>query len=134
MYLLQIFLFYSVLQCVSIFQTCWFLAPCLPSQFLVKYSEPVQEREKKTNITGVLQQVLQGIIINIILRWLPIVFCPRARVLISKISRWCKLSNSTLKSRAGSHSKMLTNMVPKLLKIFYRKCCVDWLRFQNIVG
>ena len=134
MYLLQIFLFYSVLQCVSIFQTCWFLAPCLPSQFLVKYSEPVQEREKKTNITGVLQQVLQGIIINIILRWLPIVFCPRARVLISKISRWCKLSNSTLKSRAGSHSKMLTNMVPKLLKNFYRKCCVDWLRFQNIVG
>ena len=132
MYLLQIFLLYSVLQCVSIFQTCWFLAPCLPLQFLVKYSEPVREREKKTNITGVLQQVLQGIIINIILRWLPIVFCPRT--LISKISRWCKLSNSTLKSRAGSRSKMLTNMVPKLLKFFYRKCCVDWLRFQNIVG
>ena len=41
------------------------------------------------------------------LRWLPIVFCPRA--LISKISRWRKLSDSTPKLRAGSRSKMPTN-------------------------
>ena len=55
-----------------------------------------------------------------------------ARVLISKISRWCKLSNFTPKSRAGSHNKMPTNMVSKLLKFVYRKCCMDRLRFQNI--
>ena len=65
------------------------------------------------------------------LRWLPIVFLS-ARVLISKISRWRKLSNSTPKSRAGSRSKMPTNMASKLLKFGYRKCCVDRLRFQNI--
>ena len=27
---------------------------------------------------------------------------------------------------------MPTNMASKLLKFVYRKCCVDWLRFQNI--
>ena len=43
-----------------------------------------------------------------------------------------KLSNSTPKSRAGSRSKMPTNMASKLLKVVYRKCCVDRLRFQNI--
>ena len=48
-----------------------------------------------------------------------------ASVLISKISRWRKLSNSTPKSRAGSRSKMSTNMASKLLKFVYRKCCVD---------
>ena len=52
--------------------------------------------------------------------------------LISKISWWRKLSNSTPKSRAGSHSKMPTNMASKLLQFGYRKCCVDRLRFQNI--
>ena len=52
-----------------------------------------------------------------------------ARSLISKISRWRKLSNST---RARSRSKMPTNMVSKLLKFGYRKCCVDRLWFQNI--
>ena len=55
-----------------------------------------------------------------------------ARPLISKISRWRKLLNSTPKSHAGSRSKMPTNMVSKLLKFAYRKCCVDRLRFQNI--
>ena len=55
-----------------------------------------------------------------------------ARTLISKISRWRKLSSSTPKSRAGSRSKMLTNMASKLLQFGYRKCCVDRLRFQNI--
>ena len=52
--------------------------------------------------------------------------------LISKIMRWRKLSNTTLKLRAGSRSKMPTNMASKLLKFVYRKCCVDRLRFQNI--
>ena len=52
--------------------------------------------------------------------------------LISKISRWRRLSNSTRKSRAGSRSKMPTNMASKLLKVVYRKCCVDRLLFQNI--
>ena len=55
-----------------------------------------------------------------------------ARALISKISRWRKLSNSTPKSRAGSRSKMPTNMTSKLLQFVYRKCCVDRLRFQNV--
>ena len=55
-----------------------------------------------------------------------------ARAMISKISRWRKLSNSTPKSRAGSRSKMPTNMASQLLKFVYRKCCVDRLRFQNI--
>ena len=55
-----------------------------------------------------------------------------ARALISKISRWRKLSNSTPKSRPGSRSKMPTNMASKLLKFVYRKCCVDRFRFQNI--
>ena len=55
-----------------------------------------------------------------------------ARALISKISRWRKLSNSMPKSRAGSRSKMPTNMASKLLKVVYRKCCVDRLRFRNI--
>ena len=55
-----------------------------------------------------------------------------ARALISKISRWRKLSNSTPKSRGGSHSKMPTNMASKLLQFVYRKCCVDRLLFQNI--
>ena len=55
-----------------------------------------------------------------------------ARALISKISRWCKLSKSTPKSRAGSRSKMPTDMASKLLKFVYRKCCVDRLQFQNI--
>ena len=55
-----------------------------------------------------------------------------ARALISKISRWRKLSNPTPKSRAGSRSKKPTNMASKLLKFAYRKCCVDRLRFQNI--
>ena len=55
-----------------------------------------------------------------------------ARALISKISRWRKLSNSTPKSRTGSRSKMPTNMASKLLKFVYRKCCVDGFRFQNI--
>ena len=66
------------------------------------------------------------------LRWLPIVYCPRA--LISKISRWRKRSNSTPKSRARSRRKMPTNMPSKLLKFVYRypKCCMDKLRFQNI--
>ena len=54
------------------------------------------------------------------------------RALISKISRWRKLSNSTPKSRAGSPSKMQTDMASKLLKFVYRKCCVDRLRFQNV--
>ena len=61
----------------------------------------------------------------------PCSFLP-ARALISKISRWRKLSNSTLKSRAESRSKIPTNMASKLLKFVYRKCCVDRLRFQNI--
>ena len=39
-----------------------------------------------------------------------------ARALISKISRWRKLSNSTPKSRTGSRSKMPTNMASKLLQ------------------
>ena len=55
-----------------------------------------------------------------------------ARALISKISRWRKLSNSTPTSRAASCIKMPTNMAFKLLKFVYRKCCVDRLRFQNI--
>ena len=55
-----------------------------------------------------------------------------ARELISKISRWRELSNSTPKSRAESRSKMPTNMASKFLKFVYRKCCVDRLRFQNI--
>ena len=55
-----------------------------------------------------------------------------ARALISKISRWHKLSNSTPKSRAGSRSKMPTNMASKLLQFVHRKCCVDRFRFQNI--
>ena len=55
-----------------------------------------------------------------------------AHALISKISRWRKLSNSTPKSRAGSRSKMPTNMASNLLQFVYRKCCVDRLRFQNI--
>lgn len=58
-----------------------------------------------------------------------------ARKLISKISRWRELSNSTQKSRAESRSKMPTNtsrMASKFLKFVYRKCCVDRLRFQNI--
>ena len=54
-----------------------------------------------------------------------------ARALISEISRWRKLSNSTLKSRTGSRSKMPTDMASKLLKFVYRKCCVDRLQFQN---
>ena len=66
-----------------------------------------------------------------ILRWLPLVFL-FARALISKISRWRKLSNSRPKSRAGSRGKMPTNMTSKLLKFVYRKYCVDRLRFQNI--
>ena len=64
------------------------------------------------------------------LRWLPKVFCPRA--LISKISRWRKLSSSTPKSRAESRSKMPSNMASKLLKFVHRKCYVDRLRLQNI--
>ena len=55
-----------------------------------------------------------------------------ARALISKISRLRKLSNTTPKSRAGSRSKMPTNMASKLLKSVYRKCCADRFRFQNI--
>ena len=55
-----------------------------------------------------------------------------ARALISKISRWRKLLNSTPKSRAGSRSKMPTNMTSKLLQFVYRKYCVDRFRFQNI--
>ena len=55
-----------------------------------------------------------------------------ARALISKFSRWRKLSNSTPKSRAGSRSKLPTNMASKLLQFVYRKCCEDRLRFQNI--
>ena len=55
-----------------------------------------------------------------------------ARALISEISRWRKLSNSTLKSRTGSRSKMPTDMASKLLKFVYRKCCVDRLQFQHI--
>ena len=55
-----------------------------------------------------------------------------ARALISKISRWRKRSNSKPKSRARSRSKMPTNMVSKLLKFVYGKCCVDRRRFQNI--
>ena len=52
--------------------------------------------------------------------------------LISKISRWRELSNSTPKSRAESRCKMPTNMALKFLKFVYRKCCVDRLRFQNV--
>ena len=55
-----------------------------------------------------------------------------ARALISKSSRWRKLSNSTPKSRAGSRSKMPTNMASKLLQFVYRKYCLDRFRFQNI--
>ena len=43
-----------------------------------------------------------------------------ARELISKISRWRELSIPTLKSRAESRSKMLTNMASKFLKFVYR--------------
>ena len=66
--------------------------------------------------------------------WLKVAPCSflSVRTLILKISRWRKLSNSTPKSCAGSRSKMPTNMVSKLLKVVYRKCCVDRLRFQNI--
>ena len=52
--------------------------------------------------------------------------------LISKISRWRVLSNSTPKSRAESRSKTPTSMASKLLNFVYRKCCVGRLRFQNI--
>ena len=38
-----------------------------------------------------------------------------AHALISKISRWRKLSNSTPKTRAKSRSEMPTNMASKLL-------------------
>ena len=55
-----------------------------------------------------------------------------ARALISKISRWRELSNPAPKSRAKSRSKMSTKMASKLLKLVYRKCCVDRLRIQNI--
>ena len=55
-----------------------------------------------------------------------------ARALISKISRWRKLSNSSPKSHARSRSKMYTNIASKLLKFVCRKCCVDRLRFQNL--
>ena len=55
-----------------------------------------------------------------------------ARELISKISRWRELSNSTPKSLAKSRSKISTNTASKFLKFAYQKCCVDQLRFQNI--
>ena len=55
-----------------------------------------------------------------------------ARELISTISRWRELSNSSSKSRAESRSKMPTNMASKFLKFVYGKCRVDRLLFQNI--
>ena len=58
--------------------------------------------------------------------------CLTARELISKISRWRELSNSTPKSLAKSRSKISTNTASKFLKFAYQKCCVDQLRFQNI--
>ena len=61
----------------------------------------------------------------------PYCFFVRARALISKVSLWRELSNSTPKSCARSRS-LPTNMASKLLKSDYRKCCVDWLRFRNI--
>ena len=64
-------------------------------------------------------------------RWLPIVFLT-ALELISKISRWRELSNSTPKPRAETRSKMRTNMASKFLKFVYGKCCVERFRFQNI--
>ena len=77
--------------------------------------------------TGPQDQLLSQIIR--LLRWLPIVFCSRARWFRKSRDR---LSNSTPKSRAGLHSKMPTNMASRLLQFVYRKCCVDRLRFQNV--
>ena len=65
------------------------------------------------------------------LRWLPIAFLS-SPALISKISRWRKLSNSTSRSHARSRTKMPINMASKLFKFVHRKCCVDRLQFQNI--
>ena len=83
-----------------------------------------------------LAAMLGYVALNVAIVWPGLKVAPygflSARALISKISRWRKLSNSTPKSRAGSRSKMPTNMASKLLKFVYRKCCVDRLRFQNV--
>ena len=64
------------------------------------------------------------------LRWLPIVFCPRARWF--RKSRDGASFQTPRQSRARDHAVKCRQTWSPNSKFVYRKCCVDRLRFQNI--